>query len=158
MSAEDIESVDVICSETALTTADIIEARTGLEGKFSIPYCVANALLRGKTGLSAFTDELVAEPEVKALMQKITARQDPEKQGMEARVTIKTRDGNEYSADSDVFKEIPELVLKKVKIQDKFTDLCSPVLDPSRIKKIKGVLFGLESLKDMSELIKLVSV
>jgi 2-methylcitrate dehydratase PrpD len=155
---EDIESVEVFCSETALTTADIIEARTGLEGKFSIPYCVANALLRGNTGLSAFTDELVAEPEVKTLMQKITVRQDPEAQGMEARVTIKTRDGNEYSADSDVFKEIPELVLKKVKIKDKFTDLCSPMLDSARIKKIVGVIFGLESVKDMSALVKLAAI
>ena len=157
LSVQEIESIEVTCSETALTTADIIEARTGLEGKFSIPYCVANALLRGNTGLSAFTDELVAEPEVKTLMKKVSARHDPETQGMEARVTIKTRDGNEHSSYSDIFKEIPELVLKKIKIKDKFIDLCSPVLESAQIKKTVEVIFGLESVKDMSSLVELVS-
>ena len=157
LSVEDIASVDIFCSDTALMTADIIEARTGLEGKFSLPYCVATALLRGNTGLSAFTDEKVNEPEVKDLMKKITARQDEKMQGMAARVMIKTRDGQAYWADSDVFQEIPELEIKKSRIKDKFADLASTLLEESRIREIQEMILELEDISDMGGMVNLLT-
>ncbi|MCK7509436.1 MAG: MmgE/PrpD family protein [Desulfobacterales bacterium] len=59
------------------------EPATGLEGKFSISYCVANALLRGVTGMQAFTDEKVNDPAVRAIMKKIKVINDPEIKALE---------------------------------------------------------------------------
>jgi 2-methylcitrate dehydratase PrpD len=51
--------------------------RTGLEGKFSMPYTVAAALLDGGLQLDTFTDEAVHRPEVTQLMERVTALEDP---------------------------------------------------------------------------------
>jgi len=55
-------------SDTALVSEN---PQTGLQGKFSIEYAMAAALLDGKLELSAFTDAMVQRPAVRALMQKV---------------------------------------------------------------------------------------
>ncbi|MEU8484027.1 MmgE/PrpD family protein [Streptomyces sp. NPDC048641] len=44
---------------------------TGLEGKFSLPYAVATALLDDFPGFEAFTDDAVGRPEVRRLMAAV---------------------------------------------------------------------------------------
>jgi 2-methylcitrate dehydratase PrpD len=50
----------------------------GYAGKFSTPYCIAVAWVRGHVGLDAFTDEAVGDPRVLALAAKVRYRIDPE--------------------------------------------------------------------------------
>lgn len=45
--------------------------RTGLEGKFSLPYAVATALLDGFPGFGAFSDAAVRRPEAQRLMAAV---------------------------------------------------------------------------------------
>jgi 2-methylcitrate dehydratase PrpD len=45
--------------------------RTGLEGKFSLEYGIAAALLDGAPGLDSFSDEAVRRPEAARLMQSV---------------------------------------------------------------------------------------
>jgi 2-methylcitrate dehydratase PrpD len=54
-------------SDTALVSTD---PHTGLEGKFSIEYVAAAAVLDGKLTLETFTDTMVRRPEVRAVMAK----------------------------------------------------------------------------------------
>jgi 2-methylcitrate dehydratase PrpD len=49
----------------------------GYAAKFSIPYCVAYALLHGNVGLEAFGDERVRDPRVAALAAKVSYVVDP---------------------------------------------------------------------------------
>ena len=64
---DDIKAIIVHASTLSLQAAGKTEPTTGLEGKFSISYCVANAILRGETGMRAFTDEKVNDaPAVQA--------------------------------------------------------------------------------------------
>lgn len=49
---------------------------TGLEGKFSLQYVLAAGVLDGEYGLGTFTDAAVNRPAIRALMQKIVARED----------------------------------------------------------------------------------
>jgi 2-methylcitrate dehydratase PrpD len=49
---------------------------TGLEGKFSLQYVLAAGVLDGEYGLGTFTDDAVNRPAIRALMQKIVARED----------------------------------------------------------------------------------
>ncbi|MBW2061770.1 MAG: MmgE/PrpD family protein [Deltaproteobacteria bacterium] len=156
LSVKDVRSIKVRVSETALSAADKMEAHTGLEGKFSVPYCVANALVRGNTGLQAFTDDKVADPEIKELMNKISVKVAPEMQAMESRVEIETSEGQVYSAFTDIFREIPELDVKKIKIKAKFTDLCEPVMGGDKTQKLMDAISSLEKIEDMNSLTGLV--
>ncbi|MET8352581.1 MmgE/PrpD family protein [Micromonospora sp. NPDC005206] len=45
---------------------------TGLQGKFSVEYVIAAAMLDGAVNLASFTDEAVQRPEAQALIEKIT--------------------------------------------------------------------------------------
>jgi 2-methylcitrate dehydratase PrpD len=50
----------------------------GYGAKFSTPYCIARAFVRGNVGLDAFTDEAVRDGEVLALAAKVRYRIDPD--------------------------------------------------------------------------------
>jgi 2-methylcitrate dehydratase PrpD len=49
----------------------------GYAGKFSTPYCIAAAFVRGNIGLDAFTDAAVKEARVLALAEKVRYEIDP---------------------------------------------------------------------------------
>lgn len=153
----DIKSIKVFSSPTALSAAFRIEANTGLEGKFSIPYCVANALLRGNTGLQAFTDEKVKDPEIKKLMAKISVIQDTTITALDAKVELETQPGPVYSSYSDIFKEIPELDIKREKIKAKFSDLSAPVLGSQKTDELFKKVSDLENVPAMGALSELVA-
>lgn len=72
--ADAVEAVNIDflpMSDKALTHTD---PQTGLEGKFSIEYCAAAALLDGEVTLDSFTDEKVQRPEIRALMTRVHRR------------------------------------------------------------------------------------
>jgi aconitate decarboxylase len=52
--------------------------KTGLEGKFSLQYTAASALLDGKVGIRTFTDARLASADMQDLLMKFELRLDPE--------------------------------------------------------------------------------
>jgi 2-methylcitrate dehydratase PrpD len=50
----------------------------GYAGKFSSPYCIATAFVRGNVGLSDFSDAAVRDPAVVALAGKVRYQIDPQ--------------------------------------------------------------------------------
>jgi 2-methylcitrate dehydratase PrpD len=50
----------------------------GYAGKFSTPYCIAAAFVRGNVGLGDFSDAAVKDPRVIALAEKVRYRIDPQ--------------------------------------------------------------------------------
>ena len=57
--------------------ADKQRPPNGYAGKFSQPYCIAAAFVRGNVGLSDFTEDAVKDPDVVALAGKVTYVVDP---------------------------------------------------------------------------------
>ncbi|MDY6935120.1 MAG: MmgE/PrpD family protein [Spirochaetota bacterium] len=155
---DDIESIKISSSQLSCDAAGKTEVNTGLEGKFSIPYCVANALLRGNTGMQAFTDEKVNDQKIKDLMTKISLVLDDQKLGLESTVEIETKDGRVNSAFSDILQEIPEYEVKKDKIKAKFLDLCSPILGEAKTIEIVEDIFSLENQANMKGFIEKFNV
>jgi len=154
LTVRDIQSITVRTSQTAIAIAGKDEPKTGLEGKFSIYYCVANALLRGDTGMQAFTDEKMNDPEVRGLMKRIEVVPDSNLQGMAAKVEVQTYSGRMLQGSHDILNEIPELEIKKEKVKAKFMDLCAPVLGRKTSEDIMGSVLALEDFKNMKTLIE----
>jgi 2-methylcitrate dehydratase PrpD len=144
-----VKSIRIFSSELALSAASKADANTGLEGKFCIPYCVANALLRENTGMQAFNDDKINDPEIKAFMKKITVNPTQDFKALEARVEIETDSGKAYTAVSDILKVIPELKEKKTKISTKFKDLCAPVLGNQTTDAMDTAVDSLETIDNM---------
>ena len=55
-----------------------LNPQNSLDAKFSLPYTLACALLYGKIDLSSFTDDMVTNPHVRVLMDKIQVQEAPD--------------------------------------------------------------------------------
>ena len=156
LAIEDIKSIKIHSSQLSLDAAGKTEPKTGLEGKFSIPCCVANALLTGNTGMQAFTNEKVNAQKVKKLMENISIGLDKEVTTLGSRVEMETVAGKVYTRFADIMKDIPRLEIKKARIKDKFTDLCTPLLGDEKTEKLMETIILLEKVDNIQTLIEQV--
>ncbi len=156
LTVPDIKSIIIHTTQTAINIAGKKTPKTGLEGKFSIYYCVANALLRGDTGMQAFTDEKVNDPQIKSLMEKISIVAVPDSSilGLAAKVEVETLSGKRLQGFNDIMNEIPELETKRKKVQAKFMDLCVPVLGRKQSEEVMKAILILEDRKSMKDFIE----
>jgi len=152
---QDIEAIKILVSEIALKTADIQQPESGLQGKFSIPYTAVNALVTGKTGIQAFTDDAVANSDISALISNTTVRAIKDNIDFAADVTIKTRDGRIYMTEVDVMAAFPDLVEKTSKVRGKFDDIVIPILGEQKTTKFADAILSLEEMDNINELLKI---
>lgn len=75
---EEIEDVEVTVQPGGLSALIHDRPRSGLEGKFSLPYAIAAALVDGEIRLATFTDEAVNRPLVRSVMEKVRYEQAPD--------------------------------------------------------------------------------
>jgi len=152
LSLEDIQSITVKSSKLAIDAAGKDKPQTGVEAKFSIPFCIANALIHGDTGMQAFTDNRVLSSEIQTLMRKILLQLDDQKTALEATVCIKTMDDQEYCADSDILQQIPPFDIKKERVRSKFRDLCEPLLGNQKTFAIEQDIDRLQEMSNIADL------
>jgi 2-methylcitrate dehydratase PrpD len=67
----------VVLSAPVMTYVNRPRPKTGLEGKFSLQYTAASALLDGKVGIRTFTDARLAQADMQNLLGKLEVRLDP---------------------------------------------------------------------------------
>ena len=153
LNPDDIQAIHVQSTQLALNAAGKTDPKTALEGKFSIPYCLANAILRGDTGLKAFTDEKVNDASVKEFMKKISLSLGEDLQPMEARVRVETCHGKVHTKSSDVFREIPKLEEKRRRIKKKFMDIGESTFGEEKARSLMDVVLSLEKVGSMKDFI-----
>jgi 2-methylcitrate dehydratase PrpD len=72
-----------------------------LEAKFSMPFCAAAAVVYPRIGIDTFSPESIRHVDVQALMPRVTLRANPAFDVAaplsQARVTVRLRDGREWS-------------------------------------------------------------
>ena len=104
--------------------------RTGLEGKFSVEYVIAAALLDGKVSLASFTDEAVQRPEAQALLEKVTWETaaappvGPAEWDQAYSVVTVTTDAGELTLRTDVPRGDRRAPLSTADLEAKFVDCC----------------------------------
>ena len=136
--------------------------RTGLEGKFSLEYTVARALHSGEVKLKHLTDEGVNEPPVKSLVERTkwvekypmpALGQQLEGLGPQS-VTVRLKDGKEYSHEVNISKGLPQNPLTSDEFNGKYRDCASMVLSIEDVEKSLGILsnmLGLENIRQLME-------
>jgi 2-methylcitrate dehydratase PrpD len=111
--------------------------RTGLEGKFSLEYCVAIALLDGRVGLDHFEDAAVDRAEVRALLPRIepyvedSIRSHPE---YAAKVEIELADGTRREALVEVARGKVARPLEQAELLAKYRNCTSRVLAADQLE------------------------
>jgi 2-methylcitrate dehydratase PrpD len=154
---------EIICKTSPWHTqlARFHRPKSGKEGKFSIPYCIATALLRGKISLGDFTNEKVADGEVQALLSKVKYlypveyRKCPSSLAQE--LVVKFNNGAEYSHKVDLPKGEPANPMTDEELLVKFIDCASLLLPQVVIEQVRDTMTSLESLDDISKLIDILT-
>lgn len=130
-------------------------AETGLQGKFSMPYCVAVSLLDRTVGLAQFADERVRRPDVQALMPKVRMFVHPEQTTRASlpkrfsEVTLTLTDGRRLQSRVYAAKGQPENPLKDGELDAKFRDCAARALPGERIESLLAALRALETVPDV---------
>lgn len=82
LDASRVASVAVTTPESTVKPLIHANPRTGLEGKFSLQYALATALINGYPGFGAFTDEAVSADEAQALITRVSVTTTPGGEGL----------------------------------------------------------------------------
>jgi 2-methylcitrate dehydratase PrpD len=151
---QDVESIDCVISELIATVAFYTEPKTGLEGKFSVEYCIARALYDGKVALEDFTDKSVNQPQVREIKKKIRRHLDPSQPGLSLiEMTIKMKDGREFYKRSDeILKGFPQRPLSREELTGKYRQCARILLSAEDVERSLALVESLENLRDISEL------
>jgi 2-methylcitrate dehydratase PrpD len=147
---QDVDEIYLYAGSNILNPLRYALPQTGLEGKFSIPFCLASILLRRRAGVKEFSDDFVRSPEVQELMRRVKTILDPEIEArgytkIMSRVEVRLKDGRVLQKDSGPYKGGPENPLSEKELDEKFSS-CAGLALPE--KNIKGVL---EMLKEMEK-------
>jgi 2-methylcitrate dehydratase PrpD len=129
------------------------EPRTGLEGKFSMEYALAAAVLDGHVTLGSFTDASVMRPEVRALMKRIKTEYKPEP-GVEA---VAITASGEYRAIAQIVRGDPANPLTRDELLQKCYQCLDGIVEKERISALISAVDKLETLRDVRELTSLLS-
>lgn len=99
--AFDPEFVEYIEIELDAEAAKILvhnQPRNALEGKFSMQFCIAAAVVHGRLGLGEFHDTVVIEPRVQSIMKRVRMKPIPGLPGplsLASRLRVRFTDGTE---------------------------------------------------------------
>lgn len=158
ISPGDVESAEAAVEDTTASVAFYTAPKTGLEGKFSLEYCMARALLDGWVSLEHFTDEKVNEPKVKELLGRMQRRIDPSIPPIAgSSVTIRLKDGREFSQKADAPKGSPQSPPTDDELFSKYRNCAQLILSPSDTDRSLDLLRNLEQVKDLTELLEIAA-
>lgn len=151
LKGEDIESITLKVHPLVLELTGKKTPQTGLEGKFSVYHSSAVAAIHGAAGEAQYSDEVVRDPKVIALRDKVTATVDETMHEDQVHVTIKLKNGK-------VLEKIVEHVvgslgkpMSDADLEAKFRGQCAGILSGPGMEKLIKLCWDVEKLEDVAE-------
>ncbi len=159
---EQVESVS--CSGSYTTPTMLIHSRpqTALEGKFSMEFCMALALLERQVALPLFQNRVVQDPRIQELLRKVTFSIRPDLNNLEnsgnpsTTVKVLLKNGKDFSRTVDEAKGTPGNPLSREEVRDKYRQCVKRIQAKKEMEKTIEVVEGLEGLKKISTLADLL--
>jgi 2-methylcitrate dehydratase PrpD len=135
---------------------------TVVAAQASLPFALAVAAVHRRVTVDQFTDETVADPQVQAMIAKTTVHQDVElfqkvKNSMPGRVTVRTTDGREFTAEVLYPKGNPANPLSEEEFKAKFSNMAVRVLGEQRSDELYQRARALAEISDVSDIAALFS-
>lgn len=155
--AADVESIDIDVDRIAPTILIHDRPSSGLEGKFSMPFCAAAATVHGRVGIETFEPELLNDRDVRALMSRVTMRVDPGFDGAappltQSRVTVRLRDGRCFVETANGARGYPDNPASDEELTAKFRSCARKVLSDDQTEHALSLLKSIEELDDVRDL------
>ena len=146
----------------AITPTVLIYDRpaSGLEAKFSLPFCAAAAVVLGRVGVDTFRDEQLRDPQIARLQQHVTMRVDPalgvtRPALTQARVRVYLHNGDTLSEQADGARGYPDQPASDAELGDKFLACAERTLSASAATDVLAWLRRFGEIRDIREVIAL---
>ncbi len=161
LTAEMIEAVDVDVVKHTFDRIVFRVPQTGIQGKFCMPYLVARAIIDGKVGIDAFTDQAVRDADVLKLAARVEMRLEPnlkksDAAGRPCRVTIRLKGGKTFSREAQHAKGGPEFPLTEAELNAKFFECARHAIPAETAQNALDHIQKLETLDDVRPLCELI--
>jgi 2-methylcitrate dehydratase PrpD len=164
--SKDVKKITAKVSDFSIRTLCIPPEKkkkpiTHVDAQFSIPWAVAVAICRNKTGINEFKEEVLQDPEMLALADKVTWELDPEAERVypkayPATLVAECNNGKTYQAHVDFPKGDPENPATYEDIVTKFHFLTEKYFSSEKRKKIIDTVNQIEKVSNIAQLADLL--
>lgn len=129
----EIKKIHVRLYSAALDLLEKVQPTSSYAAKFSVPYCIATALLQDRVGLDDFHEEGIRDPTVRQLMSTVELERDAELDQVypdkwPAIVTVETVTGKRHETRVDYPKGDPNNPMSRDELIEKFHTLTSRII------------------------------
>lgn len=129
--------------------------QTGLDGKFSVEYCAAAALLDGRVDIETFTDQRRFSPDMEETIRKI--RVEPSDQdSATVKATARLKNGTTVDAECRGFRGSAANPMSRKERMDKVVDCVRRVLSIQDTERLLTLLEDLENVADISTIMEII--
>jgi 2-methylcitrate dehydratase PrpD len=155
--ADEVERIDIDVDAIVPTILIYDRPATGLEGKFSLPFCAAAAVVFGRVGIDTFEAPSLTNPDVTALMPRVTMRVDSSLDAgapplTQARVHIRLRDGRVLTQPANGARGYPANPASDDELDEKFLACAGRALTAPSAARALEWLRTIEELEDIRPL------
>jgi 2-methylcitrate dehydratase PrpD len=159
LGADDIERIEVGTNSNVPNALIYPMPKTALEGKFSIPFCMAIAVLERRAGIAQFQDRKVRDKRAIEMMKRVTLYVDDELEALgydqvRSRVRVKLKNGRVIEGRYDIARGHPEKPMSWSELSDKFRDCAELVLPRQSVEEAIGLVARIEQQKTLKPLLK----
>lgn len=157
---DEIDRIHVTGSPGAADAANIDRPETGLEGKFSISFLIACAVVYREIHLDSFDRETLFDDRVRDLMERVTfdVNRDWSYGSLSADVRIQTHDGVCHTVEKALAPGLYGInPLSDEELQEKFLMCSTTVLDEPTADELWGLLYELRHVDDFAEVREVLS-
>jgi 2-methylcitrate dehydratase PrpD len=155
-SAEAIEGIHCRVADVVRRILVHAQPRTGLEGKFSLEYCLAAAVVDGEVTLRQFDDAMVQRPELQRLMSRMRVDAHPDvnanTKDLLSELTVTLADGRRLSGRGSAPRGDASRPLTPREVRHKYEQCATMVLGPEQVQRSFELVEALEELPAVGEL------
>jgi len=155
LTADRIERIELRVNPLVLELTGKKAPQTGLEGKFSVYHAAAAAMVYGRMGEPAFSDQAVRDPAVVALRQRVSATVDPSIGEDQVRLAVVLKDGRRLGKFIEHAIGSARNPMSDAQLEGKFKGLAGPILPADRVNRLIDFCWNLEHARDASQLARL---
>jgi 2-methylcitrate dehydratase PrpD len=155
--ADDVDAIEIGVDPIVPTILLYDRPSSGLEGKFSMPFCAAAAVVRGYVGIDTFDAATLGDADIRAMQDRVTMRVDPTLDAAapsltQARVTVRLRDGRTLTASANGARGYPERPASDEELATKFIACATQTLSAPQAADALTQLRAIESIADVRTL------
>ena len=163
------EAVESVTIYSLARAADILadpskyDPRTKETADHSLPYVIAAAVAERQVTPIQFTDAKIADPTIRAQLQKVKVIADPEIEAVfpklqRVRVVVRTTDGRELEKQLDYPKGDPRNPLTDAEIAGKFAALARGIASQDEVERMQAAVNRTETYDNVRELMAELTV